>query len=95
MVSARYSRNFVKGYRKAGKKVQNAFLQRQKLFIDDPFHPLLRNHALSGRYKGMRSINVTGDWRAIYSEQVHKHGQVKQGKSITFEEIGTHSQLYK
>ncbi len=50
------------------------------------FH-LLRNHALSGDRAGQWSINVTGDWRAVYV-----FGE-KEGVVI-FIDIDTHSNLY-
>lgn len=82
-----FSRKFVKQYEKAPKKIRSAFDKRFKLFLRDPYHSLLNNHSLTGQFKGCRSINITGDWRAIYSE--HK-------PSIAiFEAFGTHSQLYK
>lgn len=47
--------------------------------------PRLRSHALRGDYKDYRSINVTGDWRAIYR---------MVGETALFIALGTHSQLY-
>lgn len=88
----RYSRRFEKEFLRAPQKVQLAFRKRRELFQRDPNHPQLRNHALLGKHKGLRSINVTGDWRALYAEQ-------SDGKAIEivalFHTIGTHSQLYK
>lgn len=63
--------------------------------MKDEYHRQLHNHKLSGKYSGFRSINITGDWRAIFSEQDVKHGKVITKKVITFEYFGTHSQLYK
>ena len=82
----RYNPQFRKQYRKANKKIKGAFRARRELFKQNPHHPLLRNHALTGDFKGRRSINITGDWRAIYSER---------SNAIVFEALGTHSQLYK
>lgn len=88
----RYSRQFEKDFLRAPKNVQQAFRKRRELFKQNPQHPQLRNHALSGKRKDLRSINVTGDWRALYEEQ-------SDGKSLDiialFQAIGTHSQLYK
>lgn len=81
-----YSNKFDKHLRKAPLVIKIAFRQRLELFLKDPFNPLLRNHQLSGKLKHLRSINVTGDWRALYSE----HSEV-----IIFELLGTHSRLYK
>jgi len=84
----RFSRQFKKDYQKVDKKVKSNFENRLELFLKHPFNPQLNNHALTGKYKGYRSINITGDWRAIYSVN-------KINKEIIFETIGTHSQLYK
>lgn len=94
-MDVRYSKRFVKQFKKADSKIQEAFEKRQKLFLKDPSHITLHNHLLRGSYKGMRSINVTGDWRALYSEQIVHHGHAVRGVLITFEALGTHSQLYK
>lgn len=81
-----YTRVFVKMLKKSPPKIQAAFKKRLTLFIEDEFHPLLNNHVLSGELFGYRSLNITGDWRAIFTED-------EQG--VCFEVIGTHSKLYK
>jgi len=85
-MSINFAKAFSKQYDKVESKIKVAFDKKFKLFLQNPFHPLLNNHALTGGYKGFRSINVTGDWRAIYSENK---------EAIVFELLGTHSQLYK
>lgn len=83
----KYSRQFKKQYLKAPKKIRNHFKNRRNLFLEDPHHPVLNNHKLKGKLRGYSSINVTGDWRALYSQS---------GRGIViFEVFGTHSQLYK
>jgi len=59
-------------------------------FTDNPHNSRLNNHSLKGKWKGYRSINVTSDWRAIYTEK-------REGKDTIayFVAIGTHEQLYK
>jgi addiction module RelE/StbE family toxin len=89
-----YSRTFNKQLKKAPLKVMKAFKERRRLFIDDPFHPKLNNHMLRGKYAGYRSINITGDWRALYTEHRTYHEKAAK-KAIVFELLGTHSQLYK
>ncbi len=83
-----FSRRFEKDLRKAPIKIRIAFKARLELFLPDMFNPLLNNHALTGDYKEYRSINITGDWRAIFKE-------FENGEIISFEILGTHSQLYK
>ena len=81
-----FDRKFIKMYAKAPQKVQKAFKDKQELFLRDPHNPQLNNHQLSGKYRDCRSINVSGDWRAIFVEK-------KAG--VYFRLIGTHGQLYK
>lgn len=83
-----YSNRFLKDLKKAPKKIKVAFRERLEIFLSSKFNPVLNNHALTGEYKNYRSINVTGDWRAIFRE-------FDGGKEIYFDTIGTHSQLYK
>lgn len=95
----RFSKNFTKCYDKANSKTRTAFDKRLKIFLQNPFHPTLNNHSLTGNFAGYRSINITGDWRAIYSVRnklVYSEFNLKnQEKQIIFELLGTHSQLYK
>lgn len=83
-----FSRAFTKQYKKAPQKIRSAFNKKLKLFLKNPHHPILNNHQLSGKLKGYRSINITGDWRVLYS-------QPSGSSAVIFEVFGTHSQLYK
>jgi len=80
-------RQFKKQFKKLSSKTQQQFLKRLELFIDDSYHPQLRNHQLSGKWQDFRSINITGDIRAVY--------QVISPDTVYFIAIGTHSELYR
>ena len=82
-----FSKTFTKAYNKLDKKIRNAFIDRLELFVVDEFNSRLSNHGLKGSYKGVRSISVTGDFRAHY---VIRDTDIRE-----FIEIGTHSQLYR
>lgn len=86
-MEVRFHRNFYKLYQRLPAKVQTRFEQRLAIFQLEPLDPTLRNHGLTGRWIGFRSINITGDYRAIYKE-------VDENTAL-FEAIGTHSQLYR
>ena len=88
--NSHYSKNFEKMFRKAPVKIQKAFVEKAKLLINNVNNPTLNNHQLHGHYKGYRSINITGDWRALYTE-TQSHGEI----IAYFEFLGTHSELYK
>ena len=90
-MQVRFSKKFTKSFEKTSSKIQSVFEKRLEIFLQDKFHPTLNNHSLTGRYSGCRSINITGDWRAIYSESVGKNGE----KQAIFELLGTHNQLYR
>ena len=72
----------------AQEEVMEAFFDMLVLFLEYPEHPFLRNHELKERFAGLRSIDVTGDWRAVFKES--RAGQIK---IITFHLIGTRKDL--
>lgn len=78
-------RRFVKKYKKLTSVEREKFKERRDLFLTNPFHPLLHNHPLHGRYDGYRSINITGDVRVVYKNL--------DSETFLFAEIGSHSEL--
>ncbi|MBI5620677.1 type II toxin-antitoxin system mRNA interferase toxin, RelE/StbE family [Candidatus Gottesmanbacteria bacterium] len=86
-----YSDKFKKKYIRVSKPVRAAVKLRIAIFERQPFHPLLHNHLLVGMYAGHRSINITGDWRAVYRDSKNSFGD----RIIIFVALGTHSQLYR
>lgn len=81
-----FGKDFNKKYKKLRHNIQKKVDQRILMFSQNPFDPILNNHPLSGEYTGYRSINITGDYRALYEAL----GQDK----VQFITIGTHSELY-
>lgn len=86
-----FSKKFSKQYDKAGSKIQHIFDQRLRIFAQNQFHPLLNNHSLIGKFSGFRSINITGDWRAIYKEEIDENFNIV----FIFIALGTHSEQYR
>lgn len=85
-----FSSTFNKQLKKAPLKIRIAFKKRVELFLIDPFNSQLKNHKLTGKLKNYTSINITGDWRALYSKN-----EINKENVVIFEALGTHSQLYK
>jgi addiction module RelE/StbE family toxin len=85
-VTIRYSRRFIKQLARQPAHIQTTFYKRLKIFELNPYDPVLRNHVLKGRLKGLYSIDITGDVRAIY--------EVVDDEVYLYQLIGTHSQLY-
>ena len=82
-----YHKNFRKQFDKLSIKIQDKFEEKLDLFLQNMFHPLLNNHSLSGEYEGCRSINITGNIRAIF--------YLKTESGIVFINIGSHPELYE
>ena len=81
-----YHRAFEKRFALLDVKTQEQFYKRLRLFWSDKFHPQLNNHQLAGKYSEYRSINITGDYRALYKEITDE--------VVEFKTIDTHSNLY-
>ncbi len=83
-----YSRRFIKNFKKCPKYIQEKFSERLGLFLVNRSAKILNEHFLLGKLSGFKSINISGDYRAIF-EVIDKEDV------IYFISIGTHSQLYK
>lgn len=78
-------KNFKKKFDKIPLKIQERFYERLDLFLKDKFDKTLNNHPVDKAFPDCRSINVSGDYRAIFQEQ---------DDVAIFITIGTHSDLY-
>lgn len=84
-----YSHHFLKQLAKIQPGIKKSFRNKLRLFVFDKFYPSLRNHHLGGRYKEFRSIDITGDWRALFQDF-----EIGNEDVVKFHAIGTHSELY-
>jgi addiction module RelE/StbE family toxin len=84
-MSPSYSKLFINQAKKLMPEARKKLQDRICIFCENPLSPVLRNHALKGKYKEYRSIDVTGDIRALY---------LQRGNETIFDTVGTHSQLY-
>ena len=82
-----YHLKFKKKYGKLRKNEKDRFKERRNIFLSDPFHPILGNHALKGKYDGYRSINIGGDLRAVF--------RIIRDDAVLFADLDTHSNLYE
>lgn len=84
-----YDPAFLKKLKKANVRIRKSFKERIGLFLKDPNDPILNNHPLQDEYAGYRSINITSDWRGLYTEKYTEEGIVTY-----FSILGTHNDLY-
>ncbi|OGE98608.1 hypothetical protein A2814_01445 [Candidatus Nomurabacteria bacterium RIFCSPHIGHO2_01_FULL_38_19] len=87
MLIATFSKNFKKSFKNKDKFVQKKTLERIRLFRQDPFNIVLNNHKLHGEYEGCSSINITGNFRAVF-KYINEN-------TVIFSDIGTHPELYR
>ena len=60
------------------------------LFLDQPFHPALKNHGLTGKLRGLRGLRAISsgyDLRVVYEEE-GEHAMV------LLLNTGTHDEVY-
>ncbi len=81
-----FAKQFKKAYARLPKPLKRQCDERLMLFERDAYHPLLNNHLLHEPYSGCRSINVTGDYRAIFYYETTD--------VIRFIIVGTHHELF-
>ncbi len=82
-----YHKKFIKKFVKLPVKIQLKFYERLSLFETNISAPILNDHFVGHIYPHWRSINVTGNYRALY-ENIDTD-------IVIFMRIGTHSELYK
>ena len=82
----RFHKRFSNDFNRLDSKMSRAFEMRLKEFYQNPYEAKLNNHPLQGKWQGYRSINISGDCRAVYKE-------IDEGEVI-FITIGSHSRLY-
>lgn len=82
-----FHKHFEKKFKRLDQKIKKAFYKKLQILAESPFSKELNNHALKGKYRDYRSINITGDVRAVFkfvSENV-----------IEFDDIDNHNNLYE
>lgn len=67
-------------------KLSKRIEKQLDLFVENPKHPSLRIHKLSGELKNIWSLSINKSIRMIY---------VSDEEGIYFTDIGTHDQVYK
>ncbi|MDP3764617.1 MAG: type II toxin-antitoxin system mRNA interferase toxin, RelE/StbE family [bacterium] len=61
-----YSSNFKRAYRKLVWRVQKKAEQKEVLFRQNPFFPLLKTHKLHGRLKEFYSFSIDAKYRIVF-----------------------------
>jgi len=81
-----YSKKFAKELKFLPKQIIELAIKKEQVFKENPLHPSLRLHELHGKFKGVWSISIAGNYRIIFE-------RMKNG-DILFISIGRHD-IYK
>lgn len=81
-----YSSHFAKNFQKASRTVQEAALEREKIFRKNCFDARLKTHKLKGNLQPFWSFSVTHTHRILFD--------FKKNNTVSFVDIGDHS-LYQ
>ncbi len=82
-----FSKGFAKNYKKFLLNEKNRIDGIVEIFKNNPFDPILKNHALKGSMQGKRSISSGGDIRIIFEVE----GDYIR---VLFLTVGSHSEIY-
>jgi mRNA-degrading endonuclease YafQ of YafQ-DinJ toxin-antitoxin module len=85
-----FSSSFKKSFRKKFKDAELSILfwDAVTVFIENPFHPSLKTHKLSGKLKNLFSFSVTFSFHVIFY-----FTSDKPPKAV-FIDIGSHDEVY-
>ncbi len=89
-MTIRYSREFERNLRKLKKANSSKLklvLKKIRYFSENPNHPSLRFHRLSGGLKEYFSFSVGANFRIIFSW--------KSEEEVLFYKLGTHDEVYR
>lgn len=84
-MEVKFHKHFKKKFKKLPEKIQEQFYERLEIFFQNKFDKILNNHSVDMAFPNCNSINISGDYRAIFEDQGHV---------AIFITIGTHSELY-
>jgi len=84
-----FSSSFKKAYKKRIRfdpEKQLKILEALSLFINDPYHPKLRTHKLTGQLNELWSFSIEYDLRVIF--------YFINDNEVILEDIGNHDEVY-
>jgi len=85
-VEIKYTDLFYKNYRRLPKNIKIKAEKAETILRQNPFHPKLKTHPLSGNFKGFYSFSIDYHYRIIFNFETENE--------IWFHNVGTH-QVYR
>lgn len=89
MIKLIWDQGFKRAYKKKIKnnnEYKKKFWESLRLFVTDPFNPLLKTHKLSGKLKGLWVFSCLYDCRIIF--------KFIKKEEVLLIDIGSHDEVY-
>jgi mRNA interferase YafQ len=84
-----WHKSFIRAFKKAGRKnpeIKNKLQEALVLFVNDPYHPILGTHKLSGKLKGHHAFGLGYDFRVVFT--------FIEQEEVALISIGRHEEVY-
>jgi mRNA interferase YafQ len=91
MLTVRTTGQFKKDFKQAQKRgldLEKLRAVMTMLVNEQPLPARIKDHVLSGNFKGRRECHIGPDWMLVYKVDT-------KAEEITFERTGTHSDLFE
>lgn len=85
-VTIYYTPTFQKKFHRLPKPIREKALQKEPIFIINPFDPRLKTHKLTGQLKQYWSFSIDYQWRIVF--------RFIKSNTVLFVDVGTH-EIYK
>jgi mRNA interferase YafQ len=89
MIDLIWGSSFKRAYKKVTKSkpyLKDRIINSLMLFAENPFHPSLNTHKLSGKLKDLWAFSVDGDCRIVFS--------FDDDNNVLLTDIGKHDEVY-
>ncbi|MBZ0255919.1 type II toxin-antitoxin system mRNA interferase toxin, RelE/StbE family [bacterium] len=86
-MQVKFHKDFRRGLEKLTANQKTRVGETIAIFENDPYDPILKNHALKGPLLGYRAISAGGDLRIIFKEK-------DDYLYVVLIRVGTHNQVY-
>ena len=94
MVKLVWGSSFKRAYKKSIKgrrDLRDKLVELLEIFQNDPFHPILKTHKLSGKLEGLWAFVVEYDCRVIFKFVENPDTKEKEALLV---DIGRHDEVY-
>ncbi len=89
MIKLVWYKSFIRAFKKTIRKnpeLKGKLQEALEIFVNDPYHPILGTHKLSGKLKGHHAFGLGYDFRVVFKFIDHEE--------VALISIGRHEEVY-